>query len=111
MAGVSAKVHNIDGKHLVIESGGTLDVKSGATVTGLSQVPTTGTTGHVLTKTSTGAEFAAIPATPDASTSEKGLVKMAEAQADSTASTVAGTVTDFNALLAKLRTAGLLATE
>lgn len=35
----------------------------------------------------------------------------AEAQADSTASDVAGLVTDFNALLAKLKTAGLMASE
>lgn len=34
----------------------------------------------------------------------------AAAQADSTATDVAGLVTDFNALLAKLRTAGILAT-
>jgi len=32
-------------------------------------------------------------------------------QADSTASDVAGIVTDFNALLAKLRAAGLMAAE
>ena len=35
----------------------------------------------------------------------------ADAVADSTATTVAGLVTDFNNLLAKLRTAGLLKTE
>ena len=35
----------------------------------------------------------------------------AEAQADSTASTIAGLVVDFNALLAKLRAAGLLSSE
>ena len=32
-------------------------------------------------------------------------------QADSTATSVAGLVTDFNALLAKLKAAGLMATE
>lgn len=36
--------------------------------------------------------------------------RTAAAQADSTATDVAGIVADFNALLAKLRTAGLLAT-
>jgi len=35
----------------------------------------------------------------------------AEAQADSVASTIAALVIDFNALLAKLRAAGLLKTE
>jgi len=39
-----------------------------------------------------------------------GLPKAA-AQADSTATTVAGLVADFNSLLAKLRAAGYLATE
>jgi len=52
--------------------GGTLEIKPGATVTGLPK---------------------------------------ATAQADSTATTVAGLVADFNSLLAKLRTAGYLATE
>jgi hypothetical protein len=36
-------------------------------------------------------------------------LKQAPAQADSVATTIAGLVTDFNALLAKLRTAGILA--
>ncbi|EBV1532032.1 hypothetical protein DNY80_24405 [Salmonella enterica subsp. enterica serovar Kentucky] len=44
-----------------------------------------------------------------ATTSAAGLVKQSVAQADSTATTVAGLVSDFNALLAKLRTAGILA--
>jgi hypothetical protein len=40
--------------------------------------------------------------------SQAGTVKKAAAQADSTASTVAALVTDFNALLAKLRSAGVI---
>ena len=52
--------------------GGTLEIKEGATVTGLPS---------------------------------------ADVVADSTATTIAGLVTDFNNLLAKLRTAGLLKTE
>lgn len=39
-----------------------------------------------------------------------GLTGTAAAQADSTATDVAGLVTDFNALLAKLRTRGVIAT-
>lgn len=39
------------------------------------------------------------------------VAKTAAVQADSVATDVTGLVTDFNALLAKLRTAGLLATE
>ena len=58
------------GKKTVI--GGTLEIKEGASVTGL-------------------------PA--------------AENQADSTATDTAGLVTDFNALLAKLKTAGLMAID
>lgn len=46
---------------------------------------------------------------PAATTSTNGTVKRAAAQANSTATDVAGLVTDFNALLAKLRTAGILA--
>ena len=45
---------------------------------------------------------------PDASTTVKGVVLQSGAQADSVATTASGVVTDFNALLAKLRTAGIL---
>ena len=38
-------------------------------------------------------------------------LKVAETQANSTASTIAGLVVDFNALLAKLRAAGLMTSE
>ncbi len=38
-------------------------------------------------------------------------LKPAAAQADSVASTIAGLVVDFNALLAKLRAAGLMSVE
>jgi hypothetical protein len=41
--------------------------------------------------------------------SRAGTVKTAAAQADSVAATVGALVTDFNALLAKLRTAGVIA--
>lgn len=48
---------------------------------------------------------------PDATTSVRGGVLQAEAQADSVATDATGLVTDFNALLAKLRTAGILASS
>jgi len=48
---------------------------------------------------------------PDATASARGGVMMAAAQADSAATDVAGLLADFNALLAKLRTAGLVASE
>jgi ATP-dependent protease HslVU (ClpYQ) peptidase subunit len=38
-------------------------------------------------------------------------LKPAAVQADSIATTIAGTVADFNALLAKLKAAGLMASE
>lgn len=46
---------------------------------------------------------------PNATTGARGGVLQAAAQANSTATDVAGLVADFNALLAKLRTAGILA--
>lgn len=45
---------------------------------------------------------------PAATTNALGGVKKMAAQADSTATDVAGLVTDLNALLAKARTAGLM---
>lgn len=45
---------------------------------------------------------------PAATTSAIGGVKKMAAQADSTATDVAGLLTDFNALLAKARAAGLM---
>ena len=47
----------------------------------------------------------------DASDTGKGVVLQAELQADSEATTVGGLVTDFNALLLKLQTAGIMASE
>lgn len=63
--------------------------------TGGVQIGTTGTTAMAGNRTPT--------------TTIRGGVLQQPAQADSTATTVAGLVTDFNALLAKLRTAGVLA--
>jgi hypothetical protein len=51
--------------------------------------------------------YVQLPAATDA---ELGGVKQGAAQADSTAADVAGVVADLNALLAKLRTGGVLAT-
>lgn len=45
-----------------------------------------------------------------ATTARPGTVLQAAAQANTAAADVAGLVTDINALLAKLRTAGILAT-
>mgnify|MGYP002510039429 CR=1 FL=1 len=52
------------------------------------------------------------PAYPtDATESVSGLIKMAANQADSIAEDTATLVTDFNALLAKLKAAGLMAAD
>ena len=50
-----------------------------------------------------------VTAMASATTTVKGVVKQATVQANSTAVDVAGVVTDLNALLAKLKTAGLMA--
>ena len=84
-----------------------LKVKSGvesmpiATTTVLGGVIPDGT---IITVSETGAITV-----PDATASVKGVVKQAVVQADSTATTVEGLVTDFNALLAKLKIAGVMA--
>ena len=59
--------------------------------------------------TAAGAPVTIPSAAVNATTSVKGLVNQAAAQANSTATDVPGLVADFNALLAKLRTAGILA--
>ncbi|MDF5713566.1 MAG: head fiber protein [Rhizonema sp. NSF051] len=46
---------------------------------------------------------------PAATTTVNGSVKKAATQANSTATDVAGLVADFNALLAKLKAAGIMA--
>lgn len=55
------------------------------------------------------AEGGAIDGMPAATTNKVGGVKQAAAVADSTATSVADLKTNFNALLAALRTAGILA--
>ncbi|MDD4012477.1 MAG: head fiber protein [Sphaerochaetaceae bacterium] len=78
------------GGELEILSGGKIKVNAGATVEGLQR------SAYVL---------------PAATAEALGGVKKAAAQADSIAEDAAGLVTDFNALLAKLRTAGILSAE
>lgn len=50
-----------------------------------------------------------VDTTPDATTAAKGVVKQAVADPNSAATDIAGLVADFNDLLAKLRTAGIIA--
>ena len=106
--------------------GGTLEIKDGASVTGLSADPLL-----VATEDTLGGVKAAaageddtvevkigedsklyVPTYPtDATESISGLVKAAANQADSMAEDTVTLVTDFNALLAKLKAAGLMAEQ
>ena len=106
--------------------GGTLEIKEGATVTGLSANPlliaNEETLGGVKAAAAGESDTVEIkigedgklyaPAYPtDATEQVSGLVKMAANQADSVAEDTAALVTDFNALLAKLKAAGIMAPD
>lgn len=106
--------------------GGTLEIKEGASVTGLSADPLLVATEETLggVKAAAAGEDDTVevkigedgklyaPTYPtDATESVSGLVKAAANQADSIAEDTATLVTDFNALLAKLKAAGLMADQ
>jgi hypothetical protein len=106
--------------------GGTLEIKEGASVTGLSADPLLVATEETLggVKAAAAGEDDTVevkigedgklyaPTYPtDATESVSGLVKMAAYQADSIAEDTSTLVTDFNALLAKLKAAGLMAAD
>ena len=106
--------------------GGTLEIKEGASVTGLSANPLLVATEETLggVKAATAGESDTVevkigedgklyvPTYPaDATESVSGLVKTAANQADSIAEDTAALVTDFNALLAKLKAAGLMVAD
>lgn len=106
--------------------GGTLEIKEGASVTGLSADPLLVATEETLggVKAAAAGEDDTVevkigedgklyaPTYPtDATESVSGQVKMAAYQADSIAEDTATLVTDFNALLAKLKAAGLMAAD
>jgi hypothetical protein len=78
------------GGEIEILAGGKIKVANGATVEGLQKDAYT---------------------LPVATTAKIGGVKMSASQADSVATDATGLVTNFNALLAKLRTAGILEVE
>lgn len=106
--------------------GGTLEIKEGDSVTGLSANPLLVATEETLggVKAAAAGEDDTVevkigedgklyaPTYPtDATESVSGLVKKAANQADSIAEDTATLVTDFNALLAKLKAAGLMAAD
>ena len=100
--------------------GGVLEIKEGASVTGL---PSPGIS--IATETALGGIKAESKAETDTVPAKIGVdgnlyvpsypvvpeIPVAENQADSTASDVAGLLVDFNALLAKLKTAGLITAD
>jgi len=102
--------------------GGVLEIKEGASVTGLPYSGLTAATETTLggikasSKTETDTVPAKIgedgnlyvPSYPDPVVPD---MPVAENQADSTASDVAGLLIDFNSLLSKLKTAGLMTAD
>lgn len=87
---------------------GTLAIGDGATVTGLSANPLQPATADSLGGVKVGSGLSIENGVLSADVTE---VPVAEAQADSEATTVAALKENFNALLAKLRTAGLMAAD
>lgn len=87
--------------------GGTLEIKEGATVTGLAADPLLAATADTLggVKVGTG-----LTITDGVLAVEKPLAAAAN-QAASTATDVATLLTDFNALLEKMKTAGLMTAD
>ena len=88
---------------------GTADF-TGAEVSGLNQVPASGTTGQFLKKTSEGAVFDDLP---DAAASVKGVVKQAANVAAVTPAGDAPTAleTAVNGILEALKAAGIMAAD
>ena len=100
--------------------GGTLEIKEGASVTGLSASPLLPATNTVLggvkaaAKTATDTVVAKIGADGKLYVPTYPVVPepaVAENQAASTAEDIPGLLADFNALLAKLKAAGLMAAD
>jgi len=92
------------GGSLEITASGKLTITEGATIEGILSVPVV----DALDSTSA---TSALSAKQGKVLNDAIAAKTAANQADSTATEVAGLVTDFNALLAKLKAAGLMATQ
>ena len=97
--------------------GGTLEIKEGASVTGLPSSSLTAATANTLggIKAAAKTESDTVPAKigPDGNVYVPTYpsVPVTANQLASTATELAGLVTDFNALLAKLKTAGLMTAD
>ena len=116
MSYTTKNYHEQGGEKWVI--GGTLEILPGASVTGLAADPLLPATASALGGVKAAARTAGdtvpvaadgdgtlyVPAYPEA-------VTPAANQADSTATDAAGLAADFNALLAKLKAAGLMAAD
>ncbi len=92
------------GGELVIAAGGKLTISAEASVQGVVTAP-------VIDALNSTSSTSALSAKQGKVLNDALAAKTAAAQANSTATEVAGLVADFNALLAKLRTAGLMAAE
>jgi len=92
------------GGSLEIAPGGKLTISEGASVEGVVTAP-------VVDALNSESATSALSAKQGKVLNDALAAKTAAVQADSIATEVAGLVTDFNALLAKLRTAGLMAAE
>ncbi len=107
------------GGTIEIGANATLDVKTGATVNGLSVVPLPVAAADTLggVKVGTGLEIADgvlsvdFPTVPDADADTKGLVKAAANIPDSEAEALATLVGEFNDLLAALKAAGIMVAD
>ena len=100
--------------------GGTLEIKEGASVTGLPSLEVSAATETTLggIKAATKAETDTVPAKigPDGilyvpSYPTVPEIPVAQNQVASTAEDIAGLLSDFNALLTKLKAAGLMAAD
>lgn len=92
----------IIGGELEIAAGGKMTIAEGASVEGVITAPVV----DALNSTSA---TSALSAKQGKTLNDALAAKTAASQADSTAADVVGLVTDFNALLAKLKAAGLMA--
>ncbi len=111
MAGVSAKVHCIDGKHFVVESGGTLEIKAGASVTGVTGVTAAATASAIGgIKAATKGAGDTVEVKIDATSSKLYVPTYPKAALVGKAAGDAPTTAEFNALLDALKAAGLMAT-
>ena len=106
----TAKVHKEGPDNLVVESGGTIEVKNGGSVTGITTATIIdGLTSTDATKALSAKQGKLLKDAVDV-VDAKVTAKVAANQIASTEAT-SPTVAEFNALLSALKTAGLMVTD